>query len=285
MIRRMLPVLDLGSGSIANVSGSGFRPAGPGFLTFDVKQVDFKSPARTYGRKDGCIGDSPLKSTHVLSQPTRNFGWTLRNDMCFEPNGRTGGAIPATSSISITSSTMAAPADKTAADMTGSYVMNRTLSGDTDKILSLQGVGWLLRKSLGLATVTINLTHKASDDVINIHSVAAGVISTNEDLHLDGKAYERTKDKVWGNFQVTAQKKQLSEIDDEQLREGWAGDEVIEVVADNKESKWTALQIWGFTDYEVNGKKERRYFRRVRLTHSKGVTYSHMVYDYAPLEQ
>ncbi|KAK6349917.1 hypothetical protein TWF696_006176 [Orbilia brochopaga] len=180
---------------------------------------------------------------------------------------------------------MAAPADKTAADMTGSYVMNRSLSGDTDGILALQGVGWLLRKSLGLATVTINLKHDGAADVIHIHSVAGGVISTNEDLHLDGKTYDRTKDKVWGNFKITAQKKQLSEIDDEQLREGWAGDEVIQVVADNKDSKWVALQIWGFKDHEVNGKTERRYFRRVRLTHSKGVTYCHMVYDYSPLEQ
>ncbi|KAF3907174.1 hypothetical protein ABW21_db0207935 [Orbilia brochopaga] len=180
---------------------------------------------------------------------------------------------------------MAAPADKTAADMSGSYIMNRSLSGDTDGILALQGVGWLLRKSLGLATVTINLTHDTAADVIHINSVAGGVLSTKEDLPLDFQPQKRKKDKVWGNFEVKAKKAQVSAIDDEQLREGWAGEEVIQVEAVNEELKWSAMQIWGFQDYEVNGKTERRYFRRVRLTHSKGVTYCHMAYDYSPLEQ
>ncbi|EWC45535.1 hypothetical protein DRE_05393 [Drechslerella stenobrocha 248] len=170
---------------------------------------------------------------------------------------------------------MAAPADKTAADMSGSYIMNRSLSGDTDGILALQKVGWLLRKSLGLATVTIALTHDAANDVINIHSVAGGVISTNESVHLDGKAYPRKNDKVWGNFEVVAQKVRAADIDDDILREGWAGEEVIQVSSENKEYKWTAVQIWGFKDCEIDGKTERRYF--------KGTTYCHMVYDYSPL--
>ena len=54
---------------------------------------------------------------------------------------------------------MAAPADKTTRDFSGTWVMNKTLSDDSDAILALQGVGWFMRKTLRLATITLSIKH------------------------------------------------------------------------------------------------------------------------------
>ncbi|EPS39159.1 hypothetical protein H072_7096 [Dactylellina haptotyla CBS 200.50] len=178
---------------------------------------------------------------------------------------------------------MAVPADKTVANISGVYNMNRTLSGDTDTILSLQNIGWLKRKALSVAPVTITITHYPETGVINVDSNALNVIKSSEDMHIDGKPYEQNHP-LWGPLKLTTQKIKLSELDDEKLKEGWVDEELLQVVATHEAQKWIATQIWGFQEVEVNGKSEKRHFRRVRLDKDgkKGVTYTHMVYDFSP---
>ena len=48
---------------------------------------------------------------------------------------------------------MAARQDATTADTSGAYVLNRALSTPHEDVLAAQGVSWLLRKAIGLATV------------------------------------------------------------------------------------------------------------------------------------
>ncbi|EED24525.1 conserved hypothetical protein [Talaromyces stipitatus ATCC 10500] len=52
---------------------------------------------------------------------------------------------------------MAAPSDITLQNLNGKYTMNKTLSSDTDAILSLQGIGWVTRRVIGLATITLHI--------------------------------------------------------------------------------------------------------------------------------
>ncbi|KAK7747777.1 hypothetical protein SLS62_008921 [Diatrype stigma] len=51
---------------------------------------------------------------------------------------------------------MAAPANKHIGDLNGKWVLNKTLSDPTEPALALQGVGWMTRKAIGLATVTLH---------------------------------------------------------------------------------------------------------------------------------
>jgi hypothetical protein len=85
-------------------------------------------------------------------------------------------------------STMAAPAEVTLKDLSGQWVMvsnslarphlwayrlirltylqNKTLSDDPDDVLALQGMGWMTRKAISIATVTLH-TKQYTDDVRN----------------------------------------------------------------------------------------------------------------------
>ncbi|KAK6536333.1 hypothetical protein TWF281_000572 [Arthrobotrys megalospora] len=175
---------------------------------------------------------------------------------------------------------MAAPLELTATNMNGCYTMNRELSGDTDAILGYQNIGWLTRKTLGRVPVTLTLTQ--TKEAIQVDSVAAGFITTNEAVQLDDQSYPLNH-KVWGPITSRAKMIKVSEIEDETLKEGWVGDEVVEVNSESEANKWKATQIWGFQDVDIKGEKQRRYFRRIKLVHKKGTEYCHTCYDYSPV--
>ncbi|KAL8763114.1 MAG: hypothetical protein Q9184_001007 [Pyrenodesmia sp. 2 TL-2023] len=50
---------------------------------------------------------------------------------------------------------MAAPAEITLWDLDGYWVMSKSLSDPLDPVLALQGINWLIRKAVSLATVTM----------------------------------------------------------------------------------------------------------------------------------
>lgn len=52
---------------------------------------------------------------------------------------------------------MAAPSNVDLNKLSGTWVMNKSLSDDTDAILAMQGVGWFLRRAIALATVTLHI--------------------------------------------------------------------------------------------------------------------------------
>ena len=51
---------------------------------------------------------------------------------------------------------MAAPPEVTIGDLSGQFIMNKTLSDDTDAVLALQGISWWKRK------VKIQSSHRIS---------------------------------------------------------------------------------------------------------------------------
>lgn len=184
---------------------------------------------------------------------------------------------------------MAAPATINTTSLSGVWVMNKTLSDDTSDMLAAQSIGWMLRKSIALATITLYIKHTTDSDTglehIDIDSTLSGLKGTTEKRTLDWT--ERThEDYVFGKVIAKSRRIQLSEIDDDVLKKGWTEDTIakglIQSHGKNVEYEWTVDQIWGFM--EING--ERRYARRVKFTTPKVRLDKVIVYDYySPLEE
>ncbi|KAF1959400.1 hypothetical protein CC80DRAFT_467944 [Byssothecium circinans] len=197
---------------------------------------------------------------------------------------------------------MAAPANKTIKDLNGKWVMNRKFSDPSEPVLALQGVSWLTRKAVGLATVTqsIRQQNKTTDEEsgtihIDIDQTATGSIKgTSEHRTLDwtprphsdwlfgdvmGKSRFSTIAKV---LEDAREKGGNVESDARFLTTGWlpetlAGD-VVESWVVNEKAKWTVWQIWGFAEVEGARWLVRRY--AVRRTDREEVVLSRMAYEW-----
>ncbi|KFY71285.1 hypothetical protein V499_08503 [Pseudogymnoascus sp. VKM F-103] len=185
---------------------------------------------------------------------------------------------------------MAAPAEYTIANLNGQWVLNKTLSDATEPVLTLQGVGWLKRKAIGLATITLSITEKVVDGltIIDIESTGTGGIQgTAEHRELNWSEREH-EDHVFGP--LTGQTKWLDnkgadwDALDSFQKEGWLDERVgpngephILTTAVSKTNGWTAIQVWGFT--ELNG--VRYYTRKVVITKGSEVLKVRIFYDFA----
>ncbi|CDM37921.1 hypothetical protein DTO013E5_7230 [Penicillium roqueforti] len=100
---------------------------------------------------------------------------------------------------------MAAPADITMQNLNGKWEMDSTHSNPTDPILSLQGVGWLIRKTLSYATVTIYITQYADSEnpaLIHVDAqqvITGGIQGTKEERRLDWEEREHV-DHIFGKL-------------------------------------------------------------------------------------
>ncbi|GAE00074.1 conserved hypothetical protein [Paecilomyces variotii No. 5] len=98
---------------------------------------------------------------------------------------------------------MAAPADATIQDLSGTWVMDATLSTPTDPILQLQGMSWLTRKALSYATVTLSVTqYRDSENKSLAHididqTLTGGIKGTTETRITDWTEREH-KDHIFG---------------------------------------------------------------------------------------
>ncbi|KAF8530979.1 hypothetical protein JB92DRAFT_3105728 [Gautieria morchelliformis] len=168
---------------------------------------------------------------------------------------------------------MAAPSEMITTDITGTFVMNKSLSDDSDRILELQGVGWWMRRMIGLATVTLHVNHYKDDsgvEHIDIkQTLTGGIEGTQENRTLDW-AQRSHEDRVFGPVFGKSRRLPVADIDNVFLKTGWLPDTVEHgtinayTISDTAKSgrEWVADQIWGFE--EVNG--ERRYVRHVNFT-------------------
>ncbi|KAJ5779676.1 hypothetical protein N7457_007396 [Penicillium paradoxum] len=101
---------------------------------------------------------------------------------------------------------MAAPVDITLKNLSGTWVMDSTHSNPTDPVLSLQGMGWIMRKTLSLATVTIDVhEYKDAEDATLYHvdaqqTITGGIQGTKEERKLDWAEREHV-DHIFGKLQ------------------------------------------------------------------------------------
>ncbi|TFY71494.1 hypothetical protein EVG20_g1521 [Dentipellis fragilis] len=183
---------------------------------------------------------------------------------------------------------MAVPPEFTTFDISGTYVLNKSQSDDTDEILRLQGVGWFTRKAIGLATITLSVKHYKDDDGkehIDIGTTLTGGIkgtTENRTLDWDRRTHE---DHVFGSVIGQSRRVKAEDVESEFLKNGWSQDTVehglINAYGESDTPKsglsWVANQTWGFE--EIDG--ERKYVRHVDFTGTDGEkVQARMVYDY-----
>ncbi|KAG2154693.1 hypothetical protein DEU56DRAFT_375555 [Suillus clintonianus] len=185
---------------------------------------------------------------------------------------------------------MAAPPEVTTKNLTGKYIMNKTLSDDSDDILKLQGVSWFKRRAISMFTLTLVVKHygdEAGIEHIDIQQTLSGGISgTDENRILDWEERSESDD-VFGAVIGQSKRVKPEEVEDEFLKSGWTEDAVedglVLAVARSDTAKsgmdWRAELTWGFE--VLNG--ERRYARHVKFTSSDksdGPIFKHLYYDY-----
>ncbi|RDW79843.1 hypothetical protein BP6252_04481 [Coleophoma cylindrospora] len=88
----------------------------------------------------------------------------------------------------------------TIGDLSGKWLINKKLSDETAPVLELQGIGWLLRKVIGLATVTLDVRQYVGEDGnvhIDIINVATGIQGISEIRTLDWAPREHS-DYIFG---------------------------------------------------------------------------------------
>ncbi|KAH0841336.1 hypothetical protein FOPE_06517 [Fonsecaea pedrosoi] len=209
---------------------------------------------------------------------------------------------------------MAAPPEITCTNLSGKFVMvvkfllsrawvnltrykNKTLSDDIDSMLALQGLSWLTRTAISLATVVLTIKEYKQEDIyhIDITSVASGLSTTQENRTLDWQERDH-HDRIFGNcrgksrFWKTGEYKmegpgtqedavflQAQKLKDGQTDSKFLDDEHVQSWVKNMdEDGWQAEQNWGFE--EING--ERRYTRRVLVWKGSEFRRARLVYDY-----
>ncbi|KAL8288553.1 hypothetical protein RB597_000603 [Gaeumannomyces tritici] len=192
---------------------------------------------------------------------------------------------------------MAAPPSKTLKDLNGKWVMNKTLSDNTEPALALQGIGWFVRKGISMASVTLNVKQytgapkppsTSPEEAVHIDIVqtaTGGIKGTTELRCLDGVAREHT-DWLFGKVSGRSRLLRRAEVADEYLKRGWieeeggeGGEEAehIESKAESVDNGWVALQVWGFQ--LIGG--ERRYARNIMVTKGAERVEMRLVYDWA----
>jgi len=182
--------------------------------------------------------------------------------------------------------TMAAPAEITIKDLSGEWVLNKTLSDDTDPVLALQGIPWLKRKAIAWATVTLHVKQYTSDADKVVHididqTATGGIKGTTELRTLDWTEREHYDDmfgQLKGQSRFTGPGSEGWDALDSFLKEGWLEGEVekVQSYVVNAKDEWTGEQIWGFS--EIDGK--RYYTRRVIVIKGETVLKIRMVYDW-----
>jgi len=184
---------------------------------------------------------------------------------------------------------MAAPAASTVKNLNGQWTMNKSESDPTDPILSLQGIGWILRKAIGSMTVTLNITQTTEPDGTVILKIVqpgpAGFKGTEENRHLppdNDLLWRDHEDHIFGHVKGFSRFFKLTDLADTDehekfLKAGWLDEpEFIETYVESQGNDWTARQLWGFA--EVGG--VRKYVRKVVVKKGKEFKHARLVYDF-----
>ncbi|THH06945.1 hypothetical protein EW145_g3726 [Phellinidium pouzarii] len=186
---------------------------------------------------------------------------------------------------------MAAPLEVNTLDLSGTYVMNKTLSDDPDEILRLQGISWIKRKLIASITITLYVKHYKDDEGIehiDITQIGTGGFGGNREERILTWQVRSVDDPVFGPVVGKSRRIMVEDIEDNWHKEGWLPDTAeqgnIESLSESDTPKtgttWIADQIWGFA--EING--ERRYTRRVHFTGPGGEDIKAVLtYDYNPV--
>ncbi|KAA8649898.1 hypothetical protein EYZ11_001153 [Aspergillus tanneri] len=98
---------------------------------------------------------------------------------------------------------MAAPADITIKNLSGEWTMDKTISNPTEPILALQGMGFLTRKALNLATITLHVHQypDAEDSKVrhlDIDQIVTGGIKGTSERRITDWTKREHEDHIFG---------------------------------------------------------------------------------------
>ena len=177
------------------------------------------------------------------------------------------------------------PPSVTVKNLSGTYILNRTLSDSSQTVLKMQNINFLVRQAVAYSTVTVTLSQYTDSEGrkhLDQEQLTTGGIRNFEDRIMDWQWTEKYN-WIWGKVNGKSRYTKLGGIEDAYLKEGWSKDcvegEVVEGYVESTTDGWTARQVWGFA--EVEG--ERRHVRRI-LAKKAGWEDQRirMVYDWKP---
>ncbi|KAK1142531.1 hypothetical protein N8T08_007505 [Aspergillus melleus] len=101
---------------------------------------------------------------------------------------------------------MAAPADITIKNLSGEWTMDKNVSDPTEPLLVLQGMGWMLRKALNMATITLQVhSHADSTDPkllqVDIDQVVTGGIKGTSEHRTTDWTKREHEDHIFGRVE------------------------------------------------------------------------------------
>jgi len=103
-------------------------------------------------------------------------------------------------------------------------VQNKTLTGSSEGMMELQGVGWMKRKAVGIAGVTHYIKHYKGRGRRRAHRhqerALGGLKAVDENRALTWEEQEVAHE-LWGPITERAKRVKLEEVDDEYLKTGW----------------------------------------------------------------
>ncbi|ROV89856.1 hypothetical protein VMCG_09504 [Cytospora schulzeri] len=176
---------------------------------------------------------------------------------------------------------MAAPPEITLKNLSGKFTLNKTLSDSNDPILKIQGVGWIQRKAIGAASLTLTLKQyvdEAGKTHLDMEGKPSGGPAQVEQRTLDWDVESEVNHPLFGKGKARSKWVKKDEITDEYLAKGWedGSDELILMQTTLDAGSITTL-VHGFET--VDGK--RHYVRHVVVIKGSETAKVRMVYDYA----
>jgi len=195
---------------------------------------------------------------------------------------------------------MAAPSAITIDNLSGEYVLDKSLSDSTEPLFELQGIPWVVRKAMKLGTPTLLIKQYADEKGtvhIDVNLTAAAGIKGSDDRVLDWSPIHK-KDGMFG--EVTGQSRFTTKVelagtgDAEDLKflsgqvlaDGTTHSSWVEDASGNHVQNfvksdvggWTAEQVWGFE--EIGG--VRYHTRRLVVRKDDTSRRARQVYSYTP---
>ncbi|KAH7394281.1 hypothetical protein BKA66DRAFT_567238 [Pyrenochaeta sp. MPI-SDFR-AT-0127] len=179
---------------------------------------------------------------------------------------------------------MAAPPDKFIGNLNGRWLLNKTLSDDYERVMSLQGVAWLVRKAICRASTTISIRQEGVGPATTIaldNTSNLGVQGTTEVRQLDWE-FATHNDFVWGNVRGRSKFVSITDTpagfpaanarDDAQNEDS----ELLYNEIEALNGSWKSQMLWGFEIIDGS-----RYFvRHVKASRGSEHATARLVYNY-----
>ena len=141
-------------------------------------------------------------------------------------------------------------------------MQNHSLSDDTDKILTLQGVSWVTRKIINNATITLHIKQYKDDEGVEHidieQTVTGGITASPEKRTLDWTP-RKSEHSLFGFIIGKARRIPITDVTDGYLNSGWlpdvSRDGAIQAFAEADKEKnshsWKSDMVSGISSWVV----------------------------------